>query len=129
MISLQDIHVTFGAGTPLETRAVRGIDLTIKKGEFVTVIGSNGSGKSTLLNTLSGEVIPCSGKILIGDDDVTHRSTTKRAKLIARVFQDPLTGSCENLTIEENMALAWHRGKSLDFGAALKSANRKIFSK
>ncbi|MCK5918184.1 MAG: ABC transporter ATP-binding protein [Cocleimonas sp.] len=129
MISLQDIHVTFGAGTPLETCAVRGIDLTINQGEFVTVIGSNGSGKSTLLNTLSGEVIPSSGKVLIGDDDVTNRPTAKRAKLIARVFQDPLAGSCENLTIEENMALAWHRGKSLGFGSALRSKNRQIFAK
>jgi putative ABC transport system ATP-binding protein len=129
MISLKDIHVTFGAGTPLETRAVRGIDLTINQGEFVTVIGSNGSGKSTLLNTLSGEVIPSSGKILIGNEDVTNSTTAKRAKLIARVFQDPLTGSCENLTIEENMALAWHRGKPVGFGAALKAENRQIFRK
>jgi putative ABC transport system ATP-binding protein len=129
MISLKDIHVTFGAGTPLETRAVRGIDLIINQGEFVAVIGSNGSGKSTLLNTLSGEVIPSSGKILIGNDDVTKSATAKRAKLIARVFQDPLTGSCENLTIEENMALAWHRGKPVGFGAALKAENRQIFRK
>jgi len=129
MITLNDIHVTFGEGTPLETRAVRGIDLTINKGEFVTVIGSNGSGKSTLLNTLSGEVIPTSGKIKIGDTDVTHWQTAKRAKLIARVFQDPLAGSCENLSIEENMALAWFRGQKTGIGSALKPENRNIFRK
>ena len=63
MIRLSDIHVTFGAGTPLENHALRGIDLSIKEGEFVTVIGSNGSGKSTTLNTLSGDISPSQGKI------------------------------------------------------------------
>ncbi|MCK5812893.1 MAG: ABC transporter ATP-binding protein [Cocleimonas sp.] len=129
MISLQQIQVTFGEGTPLETRAVRGINLSLNEGEFVTVIGSNGSGKSTLLNTLSGDVIPMSGQVLIGGHDVTHWATSKRAKLIARVFQDPLAGSCESLTIEENMALAWYRGKAMGYGAALKNENRQVFSK
>ncbi len=129
MISLEDIHVTFGEGTPLETRAVRGISLDIQEGEFVTVIGSNGSGKSTLLNTLSGETFPTSGKIKIGDQDVTKWSTSQRAKLISRVFQDPLAGSCENLSIEENMALAWYRGQPRGFGSALNNKNREIFKK
>ncbi len=127
MISLDNIHVTFGEGTPLETRAVRGISLDIQKGEFVTVIGSNGSGKSTLLNTLSGETLPTSGTIKVGDQDVTNWSTAKRAKLISRVFQDPLAGSCENLSIEENMALAWYRGQSRGFGSALNGKNREVF--
>ena len=129
MIRLDDIHVTFGEGTPLETRAVRGISLDIQEGEFVTVIGSNGSGKSTLLNTLSGETLPTSGKIQVGDEDVTKWSTSERAKLIARVFQDPLAGSCENLSIEENMALAWYRGKPRGFSSALNKQNREIFKK
>lgn len=129
MITLEDIHVTFGAGTPLETRAVRGISLTINQGEFVTVIGSNGSGKSTLLNVLSGEVFPSSGKIRIGDQDVTSWTTAQRAKLIARVFQDPLAGSCENLSIEENMALAWYRGQKTGYAAALNTDNRAVFKK
>jgi len=129
MISLQDIQVTFGEGTPLETRAVRGIDITINEGEFVTVIGSNGSGKSTLLNSLSGEVTISSGNILVGESDVTSWSTSKRAKLISRVFQDPLAGSCENLTIEENMALAWYRGQKTGFGSALNPKNRAVFKK
>ena len=129
MISLDNIHVTFGEGTPLETRAVRGISLDIQEGEFVTVIGSNGSGKSTLLNTLSGETLPTSGKIQIGDQDVTRWSTSERAKLIARVFQDPLAGSCENLSIEENMALAWYRGQPRGFGSALNNENRETFKK
>lgn len=129
MISLNDIHVTFGEGTPLETRAVRGISLDINEGEFVTVIGSNGSGKSTLLNTLSGEVIPTRGTLNIGEQEVTRWSTAQRAKLISRVFQDPLAGSCENLSIEENMALAWYRGQKMSFGSALNNKNREVFKK
>lgn len=127
MIRLDNIHVTFGQGTPLETRAVRGISLSIKTGEFVTVIGSNGSGKSTLLNALSGEVIPNHGTIMIGDIDITHKTTAQRASLISRVFQDPLAGSCENLSIEENMALAWNRGQTSGLGPALSDKNRKVF--
>ena len=127
MISLDNIYVTFGEGTPLETCAIRGISLDIQEGEFVTVIGSNGSGKSTLLNTLSGEVFPTSGKIKVGEQDITNSTTAKRAKLISRVFQDPLAGSCENLSIEENMALAWYRGQPRGFGSALNTKNREIF--
>ncbi len=127
MIVLDQVQVTFGEGTPLETRAVRGISLSINAGEFVTVIGSNGSGKSTLLNTLSGEVHPQKGTILVGDQDVTRWSSAQRAELIARVFQDPLAGSCENLSIEENMALAWYRGKKTGFSAALNAENRDVF--
>ena len=127
MISLDNIYVTFGGGTPLETCAIRGISLDIQEGEFVTVIGSNGSGKSTLLNTLSGEVFPTSGKIKVGEQDITNSTTAKRAKLISRVFQDPLAGSCENLSIEENMALAWYRGQPRGFGSALNTKNREIF--
>ncbi len=128
MIILENIHVTFGKGTPLETEAIRGIHLTIKEGEFISVIGSNGSGKSTLLNVLSGEVIPTSGKVLIDNQDITPWSTAKRAQLIARVFQDPLAGSCENLTIEENMALACYRGKKIAFNSALNTSNRELFT-
>ena len=127
MISLENIHVTFNAGTPLETRAVKGIDLTINEGEFVTVIGSNGSGKSTTLNTLSGDISASKGKVLIGEQDVTRWSVSKRAGLISRVFQDPLIGSCENLSIEENMALAWHRGQKFRFVSALNDKNREVF--
>lgn len=127
MIRLNNIHVTFGAGTPLENHALRGIELSIEEGEFVTVIGSNGSGKSTTLNTLSGDISPSQGKIFIGDENVTSWSTAKRAKYVSRVFQDPLAGSCENLTIEENMALAWYRGQPKGLSPALNSNNQSVF--
>ena len=127
MIRLSDIHVTFGAGTPLENHALRGIDLSIKEGEFVTVIGSNGSGKSTTLNTLSGDISPSQGKIFIDDENVTAWPTAKRAKYVSRVFQDPLAGSCENLSIEENMALGWYRGQAKGLSSALNTNNQSVF--
>jgi len=127
MIRLSNIHVTFGEGTPLENPALRGINLTIEEGEFVTVIGSNGSGKSTTLNTLSGDISPSQGQIHIDDENVSDWSTAQRAKHVSRVFQDPLAGSCENLSIEENMALAWYRGQFKGLSPAINTSNKNIF--
>ena len=128
MIQVKEIAVTFNAGTPMETPAMRGIDLTIAEGDFVTVIGSNGAGKSTFLNALAGELRPDSGQILIDNQDVTAWPTAKRAGLVARVFQDPLGGSCASLTIEENLALADARGKKRGLGASVDSSRREEFS-
>ena len=100
MINVSDLVVVFGAGTPLEKRALNGVDLTIERGEFVCVIGSNGSGKSTLLNSIAGDFPPAKGKIKINGNDVTSWPTARRTGLVARVFQDPLAGSCADLTIE-----------------------------
>ncbi len=96
MISATDLRLTFGKGTPLENPALRGMSLTVNQGEFVTVIGSNGAGKSTFLNALA------------------------RAARVARVFQDPLAGTCENLSIEENLALAIKRGQRRGLTSAVK---------
>jgi putative tryptophan/tyrosine transport system ATP-binding protein len=119
MIRITGLEVTFGRGTVLETRALAGIDLAIAEAEFVTVIGSNGAGKSTLLNALTGDAAPERGRIEIAGQDVTGWSATTRARLIARVFQDPLAGSCEALTIEENLALAAARGRRRGLGLAV----------
>lgn len=127
MISLTDIQVTFGRGTPLEKKALSKIDLTIEKGSFVTVIGSNGAGKSTLLGVLAGDVLPSAGKVIIGDVDVSRKATADRAGLVARVFQDPLTGSCGALSIEENLALAAARGTRRGLKSALGSGRREYF--
>ncbi|WP_313532737.1 ATP-binding cassette domain-containing protein, partial [Shinella sp.] len=94
MISVSDIKVTFGKGTPLQKQALNGVSLTIEQGQFVTVIGSNGAGKSTLLGVLAGDVIATEGRVKIGTADVTRQGTAARAGRVARVFQDPLTGSC-----------------------------------
>lgn len=127
MISIDNLKVTFGKGTPLENKALRGLSLTVPKGQFVTVIGSNGAGKSTFLNALSGETAVDSGSITIADQSVTHLPTHKRAHLVSRVFQDPLAGTCENLTIEENLALAIKRGKKRGLGPANKKQYIEFF--
>lgn len=127
MISVRDVHVTFGRGTPLENRALRGLDLNVPEGEFITVIGSNGAGKSTLLNVLSGDARAERGTVEVDGIDVTRWPTPKRAGLIARVFQDPMAGTCERLTIEENMALAQARGRARGLGAALDRSRRSLF--
>jgi putative ABC transport system ATP-binding protein len=127
MIELSDLSVIFGRGTPLEKRALRGVDLAFDKGEFVCVIGSNGAGKSTMLGVLAGDVIPSAGRVVIGGRDVTRIATANRAKYVARVFQDPLTGSCGALTIQENLALAAARGSRRGFGLAIGSNRREEF--
>ncbi len=127
MIDLKDIQVTFGENTPLETKALKGIDLHIEAGEFVTVIGGNGSGKSTLLNILSGDVIPNQGSIHIDQENITHHSVAERAALIARVFQDPLAGSCAQLSIAENMSLALRRGRKNTLKSAYQAENFVFF--
>ncbi|MBL6946326.1 MAG: ABC transporter ATP-binding protein [Rhodospirillales bacterium] len=125
MIEVQDLRIIFGAGTPMETPALRGISLDIPEGQFVTVIGSNGAGKTTLLNALSGEAIPDSGRVLIDSTDVTEWPTFKRAELAARVFQDPMAGSCANLSIVENIGLASARGQKRKLRPATGKALRE----
>ena len=110
MLSAQNLKITFNQGTPIETKALTGMSLDIPTGQFVTVIGSNGAGKSTYLNAVSGDLPVASGKILIDGDDVTRLPVWSRAGRVARVFQDPMAGTCEDLTIEENLALAQQRG-------------------
>jgi putative ABC transport system ATP-binding protein len=127
MIEAKDIAVTFNRGTPMETPALRGLDLAIPAGQFVTVIGSNGAGKSTLLNVLTGDAVPLRGRVVIDDQDVTAWSPPRRAALVARVFQDPLAGSCADLSIEENLALASARGASRGFSLAVDRSRREAF--
>ncbi|MDQ2632501.1 MAG: ABC transporter ATP-binding protein [Pseudomonadota bacterium] len=127
MISLRNAGVVFGKGTPLEKRALSNINLEIDEGMFVTVIGSNGAGKSTLLGVLAGDIAPSVGQVFIGDADVTQKPTARRAGLVARVFQDPLAGSCGGLTIEENLALAERRGKRRGLTTALNAGRRATF--
>ena len=127
MISLKDIKVVFGRGTPLQKQALNGVSLTIEEGSFVTVIGSNGAGKSTLLGVLAGDVLATEGQVMIGRSDVTRKGTAARAGLVARVFQDPLAGSCGSLSIEENLALAARRGERRGLAAALGPRRRELF--
>ena len=127
MIELGDVAVTFGRGTPNETRALHGLSLAVGTGEFVTVIGSNGAGKSTLLNAVAGDVPIEQGTIRIGGEEVSRRPPHLRARSVARVFQDPMAGTCAGLTIEENMALASRRAGRRTLLPALRPADRGRF--
>ena len=127
MLKAEEIFITFNAGTPIETRALRGLSLDIPAGQFITVIGSNGAGKSTLLNAISGDLAVDSGRILIDETDVTRAPVWERAERVARVFQDPMAGTCEDLTIEENMALAMRRGSSRGLSQAVQKVYRETF--
>lgn len=127
MLSAKNLHITFNPGTPIETRALRGLSLDIPAGQFVTVIGSNGAGKSTFLNAVSGDQAVDEGVILIDDHDVTREPVWTRARKVARVFQDPMAGTCENLTIEENMALAQSRGERRGLQHAVRKDMRGVF--
>lgn len=124
MIALDDIHVTFNKGTPLETRALRGVSLEVPAGQFLTVIGSNGAGKSTALNAMAGLVPVETGRVLLDGTDVTALPTYRRARRISRVFQDPKMGTCEDLSILENFALAHGRTAPRGFRMAADRAMR-----
>jgi putative ABC transport system ATP-binding protein len=127
VIEVSNLSVLFSVGTPLQATALSNLSLSIGEGEFVTVIGSNGAGKSTLLNSLSGEVRASEGVIRIDCSDVTSLPTHLRANSIARIFQDPMCGTCQSLTVEENMALAMRRGRRRLLGPALSSSMRAKF--
>lgn len=118
-LEVRGLHKTFFPGTPDEVRALRGLDLTIEPGTFVVVIGTNGSGKSTTLNAVAGTFWVDSGTISLAGQDITNWPEHKRAKLIGRVFQDPLAGTAPGLSIAENLALAARRGLSRGFGRAV----------
>ena len=127
MLSAKDLKITFNAGTPIETRALCGLSLEIPSGQFVTVIGSNGAGKSTFLNAVSGDLLVDSGRIDIDGVDMTRKPVWARSSKVARVFQDPMAGTCEDLTIEENMALAQLRGDRRGYSRAVKASMREGF--
>lgn len=127
MLNVENLYLTFNAGTPVENPVLRGLSLRIPEGQFVTVIGSNGAGKSTLLNAISGDVQVDQGRIQMNGVDVGAQTVWQRANKVARVFQDPMAGTCEALTIEENMALAMKRSHSRGFGFSLNSKMRTLF--
>ena len=119
MLELKNIYKTFNAGTVNEKMALRGLNLTLEDGDFVTVIGGNGAGKSTMLNAIAGVWPVDQGQILIGDADVTKLPEYKRAKYLGRVFQDPMTGTAATMEIQENLALALRRGDSRSLKAGI----------
>ena len=111
MLKIENVRKVFNGGTVNEKVALHDLNLHLKPGEFVTVIGGNGAGKSTMLNSVAGVYTVDEGKIYIDNVDVTHLPEYKRAKYIGRVFQDPMMGTAATMQIEENLALAARRGK------------------
>lgn len=127
MLRLDNVSVTFNANTVNERKALKNINLKLDSGDFVTVIGSNGSGKSTLMNAVCGSCKIDNGRIFIGDKNITYEKEHKRARLIGRLFQDPLKGTAPNMTIEENLGLAYSRGKKRSLSIGISKKDLKLF--
>ena len=127
MLKIENVCKTFNAGTVNEKVALQGLNLHLKEGDFVTVIGGNGAGKSTMLNAVTGVFGMDSGKILIDGVDVSHLPEYKRAKFIGRVFQDPMMGTAATMQIEENLALAARRGKPRTLRIGITKAEREEY--
>ncbi|WP_408520920.1 ABC transporter ATP-binding protein [Paraburkholderia sediminicola] len=127
MLSVEKVSKTFHAGTVDERIALTDVSLKLAAGDFAVVVGGNGAGKSTFLNMLAGEVTPDTGVIAIDGDDITSLPTHKRAKHIARVFQDPAIGTAAALSLEENLAVANMRGLKRGFGLGITRAQSKEF--
>ena len=110
MISLKDVSIVFNQGTINENRALGNINLRVKEGDFITVIGSNGAGKSTLFNLIAGSFSPSQGSIFVNDRNVTREPEFKRARYIGRIFQNPLLGTASNMSLEDNMMITYKKG-------------------
>lgn len=119
MLKLSGVHQIFHPGEVNEVHALRGVDLHLQPGQFVTVIGSNGAGKSTLFNVIAGVYTPSQGQVTIEDVEVTTWPEYKRAVWIGRVFQDPLLGTAASMTIAQNLTLALLRNQQLRWRAGV----------
>ena len=109
MLTLSNLRKTFAPGTVNEKVALDGVNLHLNPGDFVTILGSNGAGKSTLFGAIAGSFLPDQGSVVLDGADITKLPDYKRRKYIGRLFQDPLKGTAPNMTIEENLALAYLR--------------------
>ncbi|MED1872880.1 ABC transporter ATP-binding protein [Brevibacillus borstelensis] len=127
MLKISRVHKVFNEGTVNEKIALREINLNVTPGEFITVIGSNGAGKSTLMNIISGGLIPDTGSVIIDGKNVTKLGEHKRASFVGRVFQDPMAGTAPNMTIEENLAIAYARGKRRTLSFGVNNRKRELF--
>ncbi|MBQ3503905.1 MAG: ABC transporter ATP-binding protein [Oscillospiraceae bacterium] len=129
MLKITDLQKTFNAGTVNAKTALDGLDLHLKDGDFVTVIGGNGAGKSTLLNAIAGVWKPDFGTIEIDGVDVTNMPEHKRAQFLGRVFQDPMKGTAPDMEIAENLAIAARRGTKRKFVWGVRKAEREKYKK
>lgn len=127
MLELVNAQKTFLKGTPNEHRALNHVNLTLKDGDFVTIVGSNGAGKSTLFGAVCGNFILDQGGVFLDGEDITFVSEHKRARYIGRVFQDPMRGTAPHMTIEENLALAYSRNRKNPLKFAISKKDSMMF--
>ena len=127
MLTVSHVSKTFNPGTITERKALKDISLTLNDGDFVTVIGGNGAGKSTLLNLIAGVYECDSGSIVIDGVDITEHKEHLRAKYLGRVFQDPMMGTAASMEIQENLAMAYRRGKSRGLKWGITQKERDSF--
>jgi len=127
MLQISNVSKMFNPGTPDEKIALTNIQLQLNPGDFVTVIGSNGAGKSTLMNIISGVMTPDYGDVRIDGTAVAHLPEFRRSRWIGRVFQDPMAGTAPRMTIEENLAIAFTRGKSRGLSFGVNKKKREFF--
>ena len=126
MLELQNLSKTFGKGTANEHAALTNVNFTLHEWDFVTILGSNGAGKSTLFGAISGAFWPDRGHVVLDGQDVTYQPIHKRAQKIGVLFQDPLKGTAPDMTIAENLALAFTRGNRFPLARALQKRDMDI---
>lgn len=131
MLKVKNVTKVFGDDLEPERqkKALDDFSITVNDGDFLTVIGSNGSGKSTLMNIIAGKVIPSAGTVMIDGEDVTRYSEVARSPLLGRVFQDPLMGTCADMMVQENLALAYRRTRRKGLRWAFKKDEDEFFKK
>ena len=127
MLELNNLYKTFNAGTVNEKTAINDLSLELNPGDFVTVIGGNGAGKSTMLNLIAGVFPVDAGSIRLNGFNLTGLPEHKRARFLGRVFQDPMMGTAATMGIEENLALAYRRGKTRGLGRGITNAERDLY--
>ena len=127
MLDLIDVRKTFNPKTVNEKVALAGVNLHLEDGDFVTVIGGNGAGKSTTLNAIAGVWPIDEGQIILDGKELTHLPEHRRASMLGRVFQDPMTGTAAAMQIEENLALAARRGERRTLRIGITKAEREIY--
>ncbi|MCR4926138.1 MAG: ATP-binding cassette domain-containing protein [Clostridiales bacterium] len=127
MLELQHVYKTFNQGTINEKKALQDLNFHLKPGDFVTVIGGNGAGKSTMLNMIAGVYNTNGGKIILDGKDITKQPEHIRAKMLGRVFQDPMRGTASDMNIEENLAMALRRGQHRGLKWGITKAERELF--
>lgn len=127
MLELKNVKKTFNRGTINEKKALTGVNLKLEQGDFVTVIGGNGAGKSTMLNMIAGVYPIDSGAIIIDGKNVTRQAEHKRAAYLGRVFQDPMMGTAADMEIQENLAMAYRRGKRRGLGWGVGRSEKEFY--